>query len=120
MNSRLFGFTRVSSVFGKRYPTSSLRSNQLPLSDLVPSDVEMSFRGGAGYRRRGRGPNRGGGRGRGDGSGRGRDSREGGGGDERLGAPPPGLRGRALGMWYAGHSRARKKARERNEVGTQR
>ena len=79
------------------------------------SDVEMSYRGG-GYGRRGRGPKRGGGRGRGrGGSGRGR---AGGGeeGSEGQGAPPPGLRGRALGMWYASRSRAQKKSRELKEV----
>ena len=80
---------------------------------------EMSYRGGGGggYGRRGRGPNRGGGRGRG-GGGRGRSRGRGGGaaGAEGHGAPPPGLRGRDLGMWYASRSRAHKKTRERNEV----
>ncbi len=64
----------------------------------------MSHRGGgygSGYsRKRGGGPTRGGGRGRG----RGR------------GGPPPGLKGRDIGMFYAQKSQERKKEQEKNEV----
>ena len=112
---------RATAAFGRRY-SAILRS----LSDLPPSEFEMSYRGGGGgYGRRGRGPNRGGGRGqrggsRGRGGRGGRDGRggggSGGGGAEGHGAPPPGLSGRALGMWYASRSRAHKKNRERNEA----
>ena len=92
-----------TAVLGRQY---SIRS----LSDLTISEMSYRARGG-GYGRRGRGPNRGGGRGQRGGS-RGR-------GAEGHGAPPPaGLSGRALGMWHASRSRARKKARERTEVST--
>ena len=77
---------------------------------LLESDAVMSYRRGGGYGgRRGRGPNRGGGRGSGSGG-------DGGDGAWGQGPPPPGLRGRALGMWYASRSRAQKKKRERSEV----
>ena len=111
---------RATAAFGRQY-SAVLRS----LSDSAPSEIEMSYRGGGGgYGRRGRGPNRGGGRGQRGGSrgcggrgGRGGGGSGGGGGAEGHGAPPPpGLRGRALGMWYASRSRAHKKSRERNEV----
>lgn len=93
---------------------------QLLSSEL---DTKMSYRGG-GYGRRGRGPNRGGGRAsrgpgvrvRGGGSGRGAGGKERGDRAEGHGAPPPGLRGRELGMWYASRSRAQKKKRELSEV----
>lgn len=110
----------MGAVFGRRYSIFSLKRS---LSNLPPSEIEMSYRGGGGYGRRGRGPNRGGGRGqRGGGGNRGRGrGGSGRGGAEGHGAPPPaGLRGRALGMWYASRSRAHKKARERNEVSTKR
>ena len=106
----------MADTFGRRFPIFSLNQSLSDLSSLS----EMSYRGGGGYGKRGRGPNRGGGRGRGGGGlgarggsrGRGRSS-----GAEGHGAPPPPeLRGRALGMWYASRSRAHKKARERNEV----
>lgn len=105
----------MADTCGRRFPIFSFNQS---LSDLN----EMSYRGGGGYGKRGRGPNRGGGRGRGGGGlgarggscGRGRGGSS---GAEGHGAPPPpGLRGRALGMWYASRSRAHKKTRERNEV----
>ena len=74
----------------------------------------MSYRRGAagsGHgQRRGRrgGPNRGRGRGM---SGRSDDGE----GMERR-RPPPGLRGREIGMYYARQSRAKKKAMDRNSV----
>lgn len=66
---------------------------------------EMSHRGGGyGRKRGGGGPNRGGG---GRGRGRGR------------GGPPPGLKGREIGMFYAQKSQEKKKEREKNEVNLQ-
>ena len=59
------------------------------------------------YRKRGGGPNRGGGRG---GRGRGRGGRGGG--------PPPGLSGKAIGMYYRQKGLAKKEEKEKNEVGT--
>ena len=62
-------------------------------------------------RKRGGGPNRGGGRGRGRGRGRGGGGRGGGG-------PPPGLSGKAIGMYYRNKSQEKKQEREKNEVQT--
>lgn len=112
MYYRVLGTARsvAAAVFGRRYSFLGLNRS---LSDLAPT--EMSYRGG--YGRRGRGPNRCGGRGRGRGGSRGRGAGGGVTGAEGHGAPPPaGLRGRALGMWYASRSRAHKRAREKKEV----
>ena len=67
--------------------------------------------------KRERGPNRRGGRGserrgRGGGDGHRRSS----GGAEGGDAPPPNLRGRAIGMWYAARSKSKKKKKELSEV----
>ena len=66
----------------------------------------MAERGGGGRGYHGRGHH---GRGRGGGGGRGRG--RGGGG------PPPGLKGREIGMWYAQRSKGKKKDKEIQEVG---
>ena len=34
----------------------------------------------------------------------------------RMGGPPPGLRGRDIGLYYAKRSKEKKEAKERNEV----
>ena len=62
---------------------------------------------GSGY-----GSRRGGRRG-GRGGGRGRDRGGGGRGGGRGGGPPPGLKGREIGMWYAARSKQRKKEEEK-------
>ena len=69
-------------------------------------------RGGGGRGRGGRGGGGGGGRGRGGGGGG-----RGGGGRER---PPPGLKGREIGMWYAQRSKEQTKEKEKQQVSVSR
>ena len=121
MCSRLLLYTVVRRPRLQLLYCTGREISACPQLQSSESDTEMSYRGG-GYGRRGRGPNRGGGRAsrglgvRGRGSGRGASRKERGDRAEGHGAPPPGLRGRELGMWYASRSRAQKKKRELSEV----
>ena len=116
MCSRVCGAARVTALVLRR-PFSASHSCRLKSSDIT---ADMSYRARGGYGvKRGRGPNRRGGRGserRGGGHPHGAGWSGGaegvGGGD----APPPDLRGRALGMWYASRSKSRKKKKEIKEV----